>query len=140
MAENHEKDENLMKITLEGTPITKKNHSRIVRLGNGRRALIPSKRYQEYEAQCIVQLLTHRPMAPIDRPVNVRCVYYMDSRRRVDLNNLLEASTDILVRAGILADDNSKIVAGHDGSRVRYDRQHPRAEITITEMEMEEHS
>ena len=56
----------------------------------------------------------------------------MPTRRRVDLLNLLEASLDILVDAGILEDDNSSIVVSHDGSRVLYDKENPRAEITIT--------
>lgn len=48
--------------------------------------------------------------------------------------NLLEATCDILVQYGILADDNSQIVVSHDGSRVRLDRMNPRVEITITEV------
>ncbi|MBQ6324459.1 MAG: RusA family crossover junction endodeoxyribonuclease [Clostridia bacterium] len=93
--------------------------------------LLPSRAYEEYEAACLRQL----PYvgAPIDRPVNVKCVYWMRTRRRVDLVNLLEATMDILVRAGVLADDNSSIVTGHDGSRVRWDRERPRVEIEITE-------
>lgn len=38
---------------------------------------------------------------------------------------------DILVDAGILADDNARIVTGHDGSRVLYDKGNPRVEIVI---------
>ena len=71
----------------------------------------------------------------IDLPVNVRCVYYMPTRRRVDLTNLLEATDDILVRAGVLEDDHCGIIAGHDGSRVRYDRARPRVEIEIVTLE-----
>nr|DAZ39251.1 MAG TPA: Cytosine specific methyltransferase [Caudoviricetes sp.] len=33
------------------------------------------------------------------------------------------------------ADDNSRIVAGHDGTRVLYDPKNPRTEIYITKME-----
>ena len=76
-------------------------------------------------------------LSPISARVNVRCVYYMKTARRVDLANLIEATTDILVKAGVLADDNSKIVAAHDGSRVDYDKNHPRVEVEITEMEGE---
>ena len=46
--------------------------------------------------------------------------------------NLLAAVDDLLVEAGIIADDNSKIVVSHDGSRVLYDKENPRTEITIT--------
>ena len=62
-------------------------------------------------------------------------VYYMATRRKVDLANLIEATCDILVKAKVLADDNSQIVAAHDGSRVDYDKKNPRAEIWIEEME-----
>ena len=63
----------------------------------------------------------------------------MPTRRRVDLTNLLEATDDILVRAGVLSDDCAAVVAGHDGSRVLLDRKRPRVEITITEMEEVDH-
>ena len=72
--------------------------------------------------------------ASISRAVNVKCVYYMPTRRKVDLSNLIEASLDILVRAGVLEDDNCDVAAAHDGSRVYYDKENPRAEITITEL------
>ena len=59
----------------------------------------------------------------------------MPTRRKVDLNNLLEASTDMLVFYNVLEDDNSKIVVSHDGSRVFYDKDNPRAEIYIKRVE-----
>ena len=65
----------------------------------------------------------------------MKAVYYMPNRRRVDLVNLMEATCDILVKAGVLADDCAAVVAGPDGSRVLLDRKRPRVEITITEME-----
>ena len=40
----------------------------------------------------------------------------------------------MLVRAGVLADDHSGIIAAHDGSRVRLDRENPRVEIEIVSM------
>ena len=59
----------------------------------------------------------------------------MPTRRKVDLNNLLEATTDMLVHYKVLEDDNSKIVVSHDGSRVRYDKNIPRTEIFIDRIE-----
>lgn len=82
---------------------------------------------------CLRQI--KRPRSPISARVNVRCVYYMKTARRVDLANLIEATTDILVKARVLEDDNSKIVSAHDGSRVELDRKNPRVEIEIKEME-----
>jgi len=121
-----------VKITLSGTPRTKKNSARIVMAGNHPR-VIPSAAYAEYATMCGMQLL-RLEVRDIHRPVNLKCVYYMPTRRRVDLVNLIEATCDILVAAGILADDNAQIVAGHDGSRVKYDKDNPRVEIEIEEM------
>lgn len=67
----------------------------------------------------------------IKEPVNIKCLFYMQTRRKCDLTNLLEAVDDILVHVGILEDDNYTIVAGHDGSRVLYDKENPRTEIYI---------
>ena len=121
-----------MKYTIPGEPRTKKNSSRIIKCGKGYR-LIPSKAYTAY-ADVAGWHLRPKPREPISNPVCVCCVYYMATRRRVDLVNLLEATCDILVQYGILADDNSQIVVSHDGSRVRLDRKNPRVEITITEV------
>lgn len=111
-------------------PVTKKNHMQIV--SNGKRpSLIQSKQYREYEKSALYFI---RPLG-IDYPVNIKCLFYMKTHRRVDLVNLLEAIDDILVKAGALKDDNCEIVAGHDGSRVYYDKDNPRTEIYFEEIE-----
>lgn len=91
-----------------------------------------NNRYKQYEhdAGWFLKKLPE----PISEPVNVKCVFYRDSERKVDLNNLLEAITDILVRYKVILDDNYRIVAGHDGSRVLVDKDNPRTEIEITRM------
>lgn len=129
----------MIHLTLHGNPITKKNSQRILykSLGCGRKTpfIAPSKAFEDYQESCLLQI--KRPHSPISARVNVRCIYYMKTRRKVDLGNLLAATCDILVKAKVLEDDNCKIVAGHDGSRVRYDKIFPRVEIEITEMEDE---
>lgn len=122
-----------MKLTLYGDPRTKKNSARILKSRSGGRFVAPSKAYMDYEIDCLRQI--NRPNSPISARVNVRCVYYMKTARLVDLANLIEATTDILVKARVLEDDNCRIVAAHDGSRVDYDKKNPRAEIWIEEME-----
>lgn len=128
-----------MKLTIYGNPVTKKNSQRILykftKFGRKTPFIAPSKAYVDYETDCLRQI--KRPHSPISARVNVRCVYYMKTARRVDLANLIEATTDILVKARVLEDDNSKIVAAHDGSRVELDRKNPRAEIEIERMEDE---
>ena len=124
--------------TIPLPPVTKKNSSQIIFTGakcpvckRGRLArLLPSKKYREYEEAALWCL---QRKEPIDTPVNVKCLFYMPTARKVDLVNLLEAVCDALVTAGVLADDNSKIVVSHDGSRVLPDRDRPRTEIYITE-------
>ena len=119
--------------TLKGAPRTKKNHQQILKNRSGRPFVAPSKEFQIYQEKCLWQIKT--PQRSISEAVNVKAVYYMPNRRRVDLVNLLEATDDILVRAGVLDDDRATIVAAHDGSRVLLDRLHPRVEIAITRLE-----
>lgn len=123
----------MLTYTLYGAPRTKKNSQQIHRNAAGRPFVAPSKAFAEYERSCLAQIKT--PYRPVSDAVNVRCVYYMPTKRRVDKTNLEEAILDILVKAGVLEDDNRDIVAGTDGSLVLYDRDNPRVEITITEME-----
>ncbi len=118
-----------MKIILYGRPITKKNSSRICRSGN-RSFLLPSKQFITYEKDCKKQI-TGEFRKKINYPVNVQVIYYMPSKHKVDLTNLLNATNDILVDCNVLEDDNSKIIVSHDGSRVLFDKENPRAEITI---------
>ena len=122
--------------TIPGNPITKKNSQKIITIGR-RHSLVPSDQYKAYEKAAMFYLLKGKPKTPIDYPVHVQCIYYMESRRRVDLTNLLEATDDILVSAGILLDDNRNIIASHDYSRVYWDKQNPRVRIFIEPMSKE---
>lgn len=117
-----------LRMTIPLQPITKKNHPRIVVHGN-RRMILPSKQYEQYEKQC-GWFLKGKGMK-IDKPCEVVCLFYMKDRRISDLPNHLEAIDDVLVKYGVLADDNSRIVVSHDGSRVLHDPQRPRTEVTI---------
>ena len=122
--------------TIPLRPVTKKNHQQIrVNGKTGKRYIAQSEAYQEYERQCAA-LIPAGCRQQIDRPVNVKAVFYMPQARRVDLTNLLSALHDVLVRAGVLKDDSSlspRIVVGTDGSRVEVDRENPRTEVEITD-------
>lgn len=123
-----------MKINLmiPGPPVTKKNSQRIV-WSNGRPLIYPSKKFVEYQ-EAAGWYIPAKYRLRINQRVNMRCLYFVPTRRRVDLVNLLEATCDILVKYGVLEDDNSGIVVSHDGSRVLYDNENPRAEIEIEEV------
>lgn len=118
-----------MNILIPIAPATKKNSNQIVKV-RGRYMVIPSAKYKKYEKDCGKYLPSLAE--PIDEPVNVCCVYYMPTRRRVDLVNLQEATLDVLVKYKVLADDNSNIVVSMNGSQVFWDKDEPRTEITIT--------
>ena len=122
-----------MKFTIPIAPKTKKNHQRIARRKDGSPFVLPSKEAMHY-AKAAAEYLYPRPEEPINYPVEVRCLFYMPTRRRVDLTNLLEGIDDVLVTASILDDDNSSIIASHDGSRVLYDKENPRTEVEIIPM------
>lgn len=119
--------------TIPGTPITKKNSQRIFRNAKtGKPFITRSAAYEDFEAAASYYLKPLPPQ-PIESPCRVTCLYYMPTRRLVDLTNLMEATHDILVKCGVLKDDNSRIVASVDGSRVLYDKTNPRTEIVIWE-------
>ena len=118
-----------LKFTVFLNPITKKNSSQIINCG-GRSMIIPSKQYRQFEKDCKIFM---PKCEKITKPVNVKTVYYMPTKRRVDLTNLMAATHDILTKYEIIEDDNSKIIVSVDGSRVLYDKENPRTEITITE-------
>lgn len=123
----------MIKYVIKLPPITKKNSQQIlINKRNGRPFIMPSKKYKEYERMAI-PFLPKRAGMPLKGPLNVRVIFYMQTRRKTDLTNLLEAVDDILVMAGVVEDDNYSVIASHDGSRVYYDKENPRTEIYITD-------
>ena len=121
----------ISKFTVPLPPVTKKNSQRIVKMGN-RLCILPSEKYKEYESLALWYI--PRRGVPIDFPVNIKCVFYMPTHRPCDLTNHLESIDDVMVKAGLLKDDNYKILASHDGSRVLVDKENPRTEVEITQL------
>lgn len=127
-----------IKFTIKLPPITKKNSQQILtNRKTGRPFIAPSSQYKRYEREA-AWFLTPRPRRPIECPVNIKCLFYLPTRRKTDLTNLLEAVDDILVSVGIIADDHYGIVAAHDGSRCFWDKANPRTEVTITKLPVDE--
>lgn len=116
--------------TIPLPPISKKNSQQIlVNKATGKPFIMPSKKYKEYEQTALWYIPKQR--APINMPVNVKCVFYMPTKRKCDLVNMQEAILDIMTKAGLLVDDNFTIVQSMDGSRVLYDKENPRTEVVI---------
>lgn len=121
-----------IKIIIPGNPRTKKNSQQILtNKKTGRSFIAPSTAFKKYEKEA-GKAIPQDVRRAIDDRVTVKCIYYMHTLRAVDLTNLLEATDDILVRCGVLKDDNCRIIASHDGSRVKYDKINPRVEVFIT--------
>lgn len=119
----------MIKFTINVAPVTKKNHGQIIlNKKTGRPMVIPSPQYIQYEKDCGWFM---PKVETIEGPVNVKAVFYMATKRKVDLVNLQEALLDVLVKYGILTDDNSTVVYSMDGSYVDYDKERPRTEVFI---------
>ena len=120
-------------ITLIGRPITKKNHQQMVVAGNGRKFLIQSKAYRQYEKDCLKQLMYLYKGKTITGQLSMKALYYMPTKARPDLLNLLQATADIIEKAKVISND--KNIYSFDGSRIAgVDKLNPRCEITLEEV------
>ena len=122
-----------MEFEISLPPATKKNSQRIFKKKIGTKLvpfIVPSKRFKDYQESCAWYMPSNYT---ITRPINIKAIYYMPTRRVVDLPNLNGALHDILVHYKIIEDDNCKIVVSTDGSRVAYSKENPRTEIEITD-------
>ena len=120
-----------MRFTIRLHPTTKKNSQQIIYV-KGRPMIIQSAKYKQYEKDCKYFMPN---IKTIDVPVNIKYTFYRKDKRLCDLNGLIQAIDDILVHYKIIKDDNFNIVVGHDGSRVKIDKENPRTEIEISVVE-----
>lgn len=119
-----------IEFTIPLSPVTKKNHMQFGRNKyTGKTFVKQSPAYCQYENDF---MLVCPNIETIDFPVNVKALYYMPTKRKVDLINLHATLHDCLVKKGILLDDNCNIIVSTDGSRVLYDKNNPRTEICIS--------
>lgn len=91
------------KFIVDGRPMTKKNSMTKTRYG-----LIQSKQYRDYEKAALCQLMTQKPRGfrAIACAARMNVEYYMPNRKGwPDLFGLVQATADILEKAGIVADD-----------------------------------
>jgi len=108
----------------------------------GKRILvIPSNAFKKYQKECRKQIdkLELYFEKPITDDVILTAWYYLPTRRKPDLINLLQATCDIIssqkkkgkiMWEGILADDK-QVVSFGDSKIVGVDKENPRVEIRI---------
>lgn len=119
---------------IPGRPTTKKNSQQIWRnRATGKPFVAQSEAYQNYETACLWELKKYRG-PKFTGPIRLTCRYWMPNWRSYpDLVGLIQATQDILQKAGIIFDD--KHVVSLDGSRIAgVDRDNPRVEIEIEEV------
>jgi len=121
----------VIKFTIPIEPRTKKNSQQIFKKANGKPFITQSNIYKQYEKDCKYFM---PKIDTITTPVNIKYSFYRSTRRLCDLNGLIQAMDDILVKYKVILDDNFTIVAGHDGSRVFIDKDNPRIEVEINKI------
>jgi Holliday junction resolvase RusA-like endonuclease len=122
-------------LTITGRPITKKNSQQIsINRATGKRFIRQSDQYQNYETQALWQLKKYYG-PKFDGAIKVKLLYWLPNRQGYpDLVGLVQASQDILQKAGIIKNDRD--IVSLDGSRIAgIDKDKPRVEIEIEEVE-----
>ena len=121
----------IFEATILGNPMVKKNSQKVAI--RGRRPIkYNTPQYTAWHKTAVTQLWQYkdRPRG-LDEPLILKCLFYMQTNRRVDLSALYEGIQDILVEIGVIEDDYFKIIIGHDGSRVLVDPKNPRLEFQL---------
>jgi len=119
-----------MILTLKGRPATKKNSQRIAVTKSGKRFIIQSKRYLEYEKNALWQLKAQYRGETIQGKIELKALYYLADKRLPDLINLLQATCDILEKARVI--ENDRNIISFNGSKIMgIDKDNPRCEIEI---------
>lgn len=147
-------------LIIPGCPIVKKNTrktSNYRKDKNGKLIMLAnpisyySKAYTEWAKTALARCINFRNQLqkdgwelPIADMINLKCLFFFDTNRVVDLSNLYEGVQDLLAgNAGvyedkvpknlyqIIMDDSVRFIAGHDGSRFLLDYTNPRSEVTL---------
>lgn len=118
-----------MNLIVFGAPRTKKNSSRLVKVGKFHK-IIPSEAYERWCASALPQLRIHwQGQPPIMTPVNVAAIFFRDALRG-DAVGYYQGLADALQAAKVIIDD--KFIVSWDGSRLSVDYDKPRIELDIT--------
>lgn len=130
----------MIKLTLPGSIRSKKNSKQAIMIGGKncqrRPMIVPSKAYQLWEREARKALILALPFGfkPIEGALEIRAMIYYKGPRP-DLSGCLESVGDCL--QGLVYDDDGQIESW-DGSRVIHDKDNPRTEVEITQMEVSE--
>lgn len=134
-----------IRLQVDGKPAVLKNSRKVVMLGarcptckrGMKTASVPSTSAERWLKAARKQLPPQWPFneaIPKRIRVSAKIVTYAHDRRARDLDNTYGCPQDAIQPHGdwwgIIEDDCQ--IASHDGSRLRYDKDNPRVEITLT--------
>ena len=88
--------------------------------------MVSSKNHAEWEVSALWQLKGKPAIKTY--PTTISCIFYNKDKRRRDNSNMLDSVQDVLVKAGILEDDNCWLL-DVGGLHSELDKQNPRVEI-----------
>ncbi len=116
-----------MEFTIYG-PVPSKKNSRInTRSGRS----FPSKNYSAWEKDALAQVIEQKIPPVTEYPTTITAKFFFETLRKCDLSNKFESLADMLVKAGVLEDDNytciDQIVLEYGG----HDKNNPRIEVII---------
>lgn len=118
-----------MTLTIFGRVPSKKNSKRIVQTSS-RPRLISSDAYLAWHEEQMLRIKRHKPKQPIPA-AHVAITFFAGTRRKFDLSNAAESVMDLLVDAGILADDSYDVVPRLLLTYGGLDPSNPRVEVEL---------
>lgn len=118
-------------ITIKGQTASKKNSKRIFCRGKYP-TVLPSEAHELWHKQALEALkLPSGVPFPLETTHSITLLFYPQNKRKFDLSNHAEAIMDLLVDAGVLADDNYEVVPNLQLLYGDLSRSNPRVEVEI---------
>lgn len=115
---------------IHGQVPAKKNSKQLVPV-RGKTIIVSSKAYKIWEEHALVQLKEFAPSEPLTMPVHIHIDFVFKDNRARDLSNLVESVHDAMVKAGILLDDNNRIIVSQSSAFIGVDKVNAGAIITL---------
>lgn len=121
-----------MDITIPGQTPSQKNNKQIIPSKPPR--LVDNKIVKEWRNKTAKYLQETYTDNLREKQIIAIYSFYLKDRVRRDIDNMISSCNDALVQAGILSDDNWKVLR-IGGAEACLDKENPRAEITLVEDE-----
>ena len=113
--------------------IPSKKNSRQLFVRNGRVMNVPSKRYKEWHKNASIELIDRH--AKFKGVLEIKMAFWLENNRRADLDNKCQSILDLLQDCEIIEDDRWQIVRRLVIEGVGIDRENPRVEVTVKQIE-----